>query len=141
VEPTDGGLPRDPRPRGWRGRFGGLPSLGTQVEGLLELFFLISPFKFEVGDLIEGLLELLLQLSAPGPELNTRLWRQHPTGRILVFFFYFLLNFACSISTLLPNFSKFNLQLLSVIFIDFCLLCFLFSKIQSFRLSFFFLKV
>ena len=53
----DGG--RDPRPRGWRGRFGGLPSLVTQVEGLLELFFLISPFKFGVGDLIEGL-ELLL---------------------------------------------------------------------------------
>ena len=39
MGPTDGGLPRDPRPRGWRGRFGGLPSLGTQVEGLLELFF------------------------------------------------------------------------------------------------------
>ena len=50
---------RPPRPREWRGRFGGLPSLGTQVEDLLELFFLISPFKFGVGDLIEGLLELL----------------------------------------------------------------------------------
>jgi len=49
-----------PRPRGWRGRFEGLPSLGTQVKVLLELFFLISPFKFGVGDLIEGLLELLL---------------------------------------------------------------------------------
>ena len=42
------------------GRFGGLPSLRTQVEGLLELFFLISPFKFGVWGLIEGLLELLL---------------------------------------------------------------------------------
>ena len=60
MGPTDGGHPRDPRTRGWRGRFEGLPSLGTQVEGLLELFFLISPFKFGVGDLIEGLLELLL---------------------------------------------------------------------------------
>ena len=60
MGPTDGGLPKDPRPRGWRERFGGLPSLGTQVEGLLELFFLISPFNFGVGDLIEGLLELLL---------------------------------------------------------------------------------
>ena len=49
-----------PRPRGWRGRFGGLPSLGTHVEDLLELFFLISPFKFGVEGLIEGLLELLL---------------------------------------------------------------------------------
>ena len=49
-----------PRPRGWRGRFGGLPSLGTQLEGLLELFFLISPSKFGVGGLIESLLELLL---------------------------------------------------------------------------------
>ena len=48
-----------PRPRGWSGRFGDLPSLGTQVEGLLELFFLISPFNFGVGGLIEGLLELL----------------------------------------------------------------------------------
>ena len=42
------------------GRFGDLSSLGTQVDGLLELFFLISPFKFRAGDLIESLLELFL---------------------------------------------------------------------------------
>jgi len=60
VGPTDGGLLRDLPGLGVEGGFGGLPSLGTQVEGLLELFFLISPFKFGVGDLIEGLLELLL---------------------------------------------------------------------------------
>jgi len=59
VGPTDGGLPKDPKPREWRGRFEGLPSLKTQVEGLLVLVFLISPFKFGVGALIEGLLELL----------------------------------------------------------------------------------
>ena len=37
---TDGGFPR------------GLPNLGIQVEGLQELFFLVSPFKFGVGGLI-----------------------------------------------------------------------------------------
>ena len=58
VPQMEGSL-ETPRLRGWRGRFGGLPSLGTQVESLLELFFLISPFKFGVGDLIEGLLKLL----------------------------------------------------------------------------------
>ena len=40
MGPTDGGLP------------GGLPNLGIQVEGLQELFFLVSPFKFGVGGLI-----------------------------------------------------------------------------------------
>jgi len=56
----EGSLETPPRPRGWRGKFGGLSSLGTQVEGLLELFFLISSSKFRVRDLIEDLLELLL---------------------------------------------------------------------------------
>ena len=40
-------------------RFGGIPSLGTQVEDLVELFFLTPPFKFGVRGLIEHLLELL----------------------------------------------------------------------------------
>ena len=44
----------------WRERFGDLSSLGTQVEGMLELFFLISSFKFRVRGLIEGMLKLLL---------------------------------------------------------------------------------
>jgi len=49
-----------PRSRGWKERFEYLPGLETQVESMLELFFLTSPFKFEERDLIDGLLELLL---------------------------------------------------------------------------------
>ena len=58
MGPTDRGLPRDPPDLEGRGE-DLEASLWTQVEVLLELFFLISPFKFGVEGLIEGLLELL----------------------------------------------------------------------------------
>jgi len=48
-----------PQVWGWRRGFGGLLILGALVESLLELVFWTSPSKFEVGNLIEGLLELL----------------------------------------------------------------------------------
>jgi hypothetical protein len=37
--------------------------------GLLELFFLILPFKFEVEGLIEGLLELLYVYNYVGDDI------------------------------------------------------------------------
>jgi len=59
VGPTDGGLPRDPPGLGVEGEIWRHPSLGTQVEGLLELFFYFTLQIWGRG-LIEGLLELLL---------------------------------------------------------------------------------
>ena len=40
---------KTPRPRGWKGRFGGFSNLGTQVERLLELFFLLYPLNLGRG--------------------------------------------------------------------------------------------